>query len=78
MTRRVLCTMKLILQGALDWRPRGNAENRLRDESVRIFFFNRLLLKASVVLHVMRDIGPTGAVSEWLFRALGNAFRESI
>jgi len=77
MMRRVLCTMKLILQGALDWRPRGNAENLLRDESVR-FFFNRLLQKASVVLHVMRGIGLKGAVSKWLFRAFDNAFRESI
>ena len=75
--RRVLCTMKLILQGALGWRPRGNAENLLRDESVRFFFFNRLLLKASVLLHVMRGIGSTGAVREWLFRAFDNAFRES-
>jgi hypothetical protein len=65
MMRRVLCTVKLMVQDALDWRPRGHAENLLRDESVRIFFFNRLLLiKASTVLHVMRGIGSTGAVSK--------------
>lgn len=42
------------------------------------FFFNRLLLlKASAVLHVMRGIGSTGAVSEWLLRTFDNAFRDS-
>ena len=61
--RRVLCTMKLIVQDALDWRPRGHAENLLRDVSVRFFFNRLLLLKASAVLLVMRGIGSTGAVS---------------
>jgi hypothetical protein len=43
------------------------------------FFFNRLrLLKVSAVSHVMRGIGSTGAVSEWLFCEFDNAFRESI
>lgn len=78
MMRRVLCTMKLIVQDALDWRPRGHAENLLRDESVGIFLNRLLLLKASAVLHVMRGIGSTAAVSEWLLRAFDNAFRESI